>query len=430
MKHVIRSFVLFFFSTMILVSATFPVEELITRPPGAFYESVAMDSQGVLFLNERQTHTIFRVRPYGMIEDWAHAPEGGGFAGLAIDAQDRVFTTGITGEGIQAIFTFAADGTRRVLAEIPDAHFLNGATFLPNGTLLVVDSKIGATEETETGEIYAVDPESGEVSVFFQDRLLGKTKAENLAYPAANGIKYFEQRLFLTNSERAQVTSLALTEDLQPLELSVVANEIVGDDFAVAQDGSLYITTHPVNTLVHLSADGEVNTIAGMTEGMTGATAAVFGRRLGDESNLYVVTNGGSYIPPESGIETAKVLRVAVPQRGYKSFAGPMKTQPSWQLFMVTADTVAEKAHLRAEAGPRYARYLEAHFLKIMIAGQVLDSVGGEPSTRLYLIEAPDADTAVAFLEDSPYGEVGMYVNISARPFRSMIGRWMQGVAW
>ncbi|MEM9160530.1 MAG: hypothetical protein AAGB46_15895 [Verrucomicrobiota bacterium] len=60
-----------------LVSAKLQVEELIHRPPGAFYESVAMDSKGALYLNERQTHTVFRVRVYGLIEDWAHAPAGG-----------------------------------------------------------------------------------------------------------------------------------------------------------------------------------------------------------------------------------------------------------------------------------------------------------------------------------------------------------------
>ncbi len=429
-KHTAKSVFLALFLFANLVSAKPEVEELIHRPPGAFYESVAMDSKGALYLNERQTHTVFRVRAYGLIEDWAHAPVGGAFAGLAIDARDRVFATGITDQGVQAIFLFDPEGEASILAEIPQARFLNGATFLPDGRLLAVDSKLGAIDGTETGEIYAIDPETAEVELYFKDPLLGKANRENRAYPAVNGIKYFEHRLFLTNSERAQVTSLALNEDLSPKELTVIANGVVGDDFAVAEDGSLYITTHPVNSLVRLSPDGKVVTVADKTDGMVGATAAIFGRTLGDESSLYVVTNGGSYIPPESGVETAKVLRVRVQERGYQAFPGPLPTRPSWQLFVVTADTVADKAHLRRELGPKYAHYLEKHYRAIMIAGQVFEHVGGEPTTRLYLLEAPNAEAAVSFLEASPYGEAGMYENISARPFRSMIGRWMQGVAW
>lgn len=70
------------------------------------------------------------------------------------------------------------------------------------------------------------------------------------------------------------------------------------DDFAFAEDGILYIATHPTNTVIALCRDGSRRVIAGAEQGVIGSTAVAFGIGT-DRNHLYVVGNGGVFAPPE-----------------------------------------------------------------------------------------------------------------------------------
>ncbi len=405
-------------------------EVLLTRPPGHFFESIVFTSSGDMYVSEAQSHSIMSIPKYGDVSVIAQAKKGASFAGLAVSQDDHVYSTGRNQEGVQAVFKIVQQGKPELLALLPQAIFLNGAAFLPNGKLLVVDSKIGAIKSAETGQIYAIDVNTGTVSLYFEHPLLGKANPQNTKFPGVNGIKYYMGKLLLTNSERATVLSIELDDNYAPQDINTIATGVVGDDFAVAQDGDMYIATHPMNTLVQVTQKGVVTTIAQNTQGMTGATAAAFGRQYGDESALYVVTNGGSYIPPESGIETAKIVKINLHETGFQPFKRKVVQNQTQELFMVTAETVPGTEHLREAHGAQYAAYLQQNYDDIMIAGQVFENIKEAPNQRLYLIHASSAQAAAKFIEMSPYAQVGMYQNITAKPFRSMIGRWMQGVAW
>ena len=133
----------------------------------------------------------------------------------------------------------------------------------------------------------------------------------------------------MSNSERAVILKLSLDQELQPLHLKVLANNLVGDDFAVSPDGRLFIATHAMNSLVELDpSTGQQRTLAGQQEGMTGSTAVSLIQHGKSPATLYVVTNGGSYIPPESGVEPAKLVRIdlqshEVPAQSRKTEASP-----------------------------------------------------------------------------------------------------------
>lgn len=67
---------------------------------------------------------------------------------------------------------------------------------------------------------------------------------------------------------------------------------IPGDDFAIGPEGSLFITTHPYNTVIKVSTRGARTIIARQEQHIVGATDAVFGRGTEDRDTLYVVTDG------------------------------------------------------------------------------------------------------------------------------------------
>lgn len=297
------------------------IEIAFELPPGAFFESIAVTDEGSIFFNERSEHVVYRLVPGNQVEVWAHPPKGIALAGLAVDARGVLYASGVDANGDQSVLR-VKQNTVEVIARLPDAAFLNGITFLTGQTLLAAESYLGVTDGSTIGRIYVVDVASGRVEVFLEHELLGRGDASRASYPAANGLKIFEDAVWVTNSERAAVLRVPLDADLRPGPPEVFVSGITGDDFAVAQDGTLYITTHPMNSLVRVSQDGSVRTVADADDGMVGSTAAAFGRAPGDASSLYVVTNGGSYIPPPTGIETAKLLRVTTGTTGYVSPRG------------------------------------------------------------------------------------------------------------
>jgi hypothetical protein len=99
--------------------------------------------------------------------------------------------------------------------------------------------------------------------------------------------------------------------------VETVWREILGDDFAFGESGSLYVTTHPAQTLVRIDPSGKRTTIAGPDQGMVGATACAFGTAPGDERALYVSTDGGFIVPHEGVVQDAKLVRLELDESGY-----------------------------------------------------------------------------------------------------------------
>lgn len=86
------------------------------------------------------------------------------------------------------------------------------------------------------------------------------------------------------------------------------------DDFVIAHDGALWITTNPNNTVIAYNQDtGKTAVVAGDQHqaAMAGANAAVFGRTASDKHILYVVTAGGLTSPVNGTfIEPAKIVAI------------------------------------------------------------------------------------------------------------------------
>lgn len=111
-------------------------------------------------------------------------------------------------------------------------------------------------------------------------------------------------------SDAARVLKFIMNADGKFGAPSVFAEGIPGYDFAIDDKGSSYITTHPFNTIVRVTEDGQRSIIANASHVIIGATDAVFGVLPGDRDTLYVTTDGSAFSSDVRALGTLVALKV------------------------------------------------------------------------------------------------------------------------
>jgi len=193
------------------------------------------------------------------------------------------------------------------LMDIEGAVFPNGLESLDGGRYLFADSVLGI--------IWEVNYWERSFRVYLQHELL-TPKSESWE-PGANGVRIFDNKLYISNSNRRLFLSVELCDNKPMLDtLKVVREKIVADDFDFDEAGNAYITTHPMNVVMRLSPNDTISVIATGEQGVNGNTACRFGRRPGDENSLYVVTDGGIFNPTSGGVKEARVIRLEIDTKG------------------------------------------------------------------------------------------------------------------
>lgn len=263
---------------------------------GLWFESVKAGPDGTVYLagnkgenyatgdkSQVQAQVIART-PDGSERVFFALPKGATAGVIAFGADGQMY---MTGQGAAlGIWRFTGEGEASLFAKLPRGAWPNGMTVGPNGQLYVADSLMGV--------IWRVDPQSGAVSRAVQSDALRRRPLIALA-PGANGIHFFGRDLYVTVSDAAKVLKFQLGADGQLGAPTVFAHGIPGDDFAIDGQGSLYITTHPFNTIVRVRQNGERSVVADSSHGIIGATDAAFGVLPGDQDTLYVATDGGAF---------------------------------------------------------------------------------------------------------------------------------------
>ncbi|MFM7424375.1 MAG: SMP-30/gluconolactonase/LRE family protein [Elainella sp.] len=235
-----------------------------------------------------------------------HSRITGKATGLALLPQGNLLLSGWDDQEVSCLFQIDPDGTSSLVATLPDAQFLNGMTLLDPEQLLIADSYRGAIW------IYSLTEKT--VKLWFEHPELARSSSAS-SFPAVNGLKLYSGVLYASNTEKMQLVQIPVVEG-QPGQPQVFVAPINLDDFAFDHQGNLYGTTHVYNSVVKIAPDGAVTTIAGLEAGMAGSTALAFGRSSADQTRIYVVTNGGMSLPPETGLEPARVVRLEVGMAG------------------------------------------------------------------------------------------------------------------
>ncbi|KAL6915979.1 hypothetical protein ACHAPO_005432 [Fusarium lateritium] len=194
------------------------------------------------------------------------------------------------------------------VADMPVIGMINGIAAWDESTVLVTDCL--------DGKVYNLDVETRSFSVVLEDETM-TIPADAPFQVGINGIKVHrtseQTYIYYTTTSRFSVYRVPVTQQLQaagPAE--TLASGVVGDDFAVTGDGTVYLCTNISNTVVQIPAAGGVTRkVAGdeKTLELAGATACVFSE---DEKVMYVATSGANVMPVDGQTEPAKIVQVSL----------------------------------------------------------------------------------------------------------------------
>jgi SMP-30/Gluconolactonase/LRE-like region len=285
--------------------AIVPAQTLAEFPVNTFLESIVVSSDNTLFFTNHYEGKVIRIGADGV--PMVHATIAGKATGLAAVSDGSLLLSGWDEQDTSVVWQITESGAATLLVSLPDAIFLNGLTRLSGDRYLIADSYRGA--------IWELDLAQETVQIWLEHPLLARANPENPT-PAVNGLKIFEGVLYASNTQNAQIIRIPLQANHQPGEPEIFVNNANIDDFAFDKMGNLYGTTHVFNSVVKIAPDGKITTIAQAEQGMIGTTAVAFGKTADRLSDLYVTTNGGMSFPPPTGVESAKVVRLAIGTEG------------------------------------------------------------------------------------------------------------------
>jgi len=264
---------------------------------GELPEGIVVDAHRNMFVTLAPRGELVRIDRHGnrrLVAQVAPAGKGFGALGLAFDRRGGIVVA-------VASFDPATAGVVRVVGHrterIPGTEqitFPNGLAFGPRGALFVTDSAGGA--------VWRVGRD-GSVEKWSEDPLLAGNGSLNLGVPlGANGIAYWRGSFYVVNTETGRIVRIPVTRDgAGPAEIVAEGPELIGADGAQFDArGNLYVAVNGQSTLLRLSPDGTLTTLATAADGLDAPASPVFGVGRGDRSTLYVTNFAFGHTDPST----------------------------------------------------------------------------------------------------------------------------------
>lgn len=236
--------------------------------------------------------------PTGTAEDYAKTD--GRLTGIIAIDDKNFLCGGWSADGVPTIYFL--DGQQRLIPRlsVPEALFFNGIAALAPGSFLICDAYAGL--------LWKYDLDSNQATPWLRHEFLTRVDPNN-PMPAANGIKVHGHTVFVSNTARNILLAIPKIAG-QPGEPAIYLDDVNLDDFAIDADGTIFATTHTFNSVIEIKPGQPPSVIAGLQHGLAGSTAAMLGRTVSDRRTLYVTTNGGLSLPPASGLEDGKIVKI------------------------------------------------------------------------------------------------------------------------
>lgn len=188
------------------------------------------------------------------------------------------------------------DAEPELVAEFPEAEFLNGMATWDDKRVLVGDTMVNV--------VYLLDVETGEFEVAL----------DGPEVSGVNGIRVHEGDVYAVNTNDNLLYRIPVDDDARSAGEAEVVSEALGlDDFDFGPDGAIYAANMSGNAVVKIQ-DGEVTTIAGGGDSreVLGPTSVRIGRGEG-EGTIYVsATGNGAFAPPGTVGEPAGVMAIDI----------------------------------------------------------------------------------------------------------------------
>jgi SMP-30/Gluconolactonase/LRE-like region len=282
-----------------------PAKTITSFPINTFIENIVIATDGTLFVSNHEAGQIVHISLDGT--QTIYATWESKIAGLAIANDGSLIVTAWNASGIPVVLQVSTAGDIKLLATLPEAIFLNGLTHFKDGRYLLADSFRGA--------IWEFNLVDNSTKIWLEHPILARSNSES-PIPAVNGLKFFDGILYASNTEQQLILKIAVDSSGNPSEPEIWVTNNNIDDFAFDIDGNLYGATHIFNSVVKITPDGKTTTIATAEQGVIGSTAVAFGRTENDNTCIYIVGNGGMFLPPPTGIVPSEVVRLDVGIKG------------------------------------------------------------------------------------------------------------------
>lgn len=281
------------------------VEQVIKLPAATpeLYENFWLEEDGSYLVTAATRAEVLRVSPGGEVDLIATLPAGefdlmsftGMISGIVKD-RDGIIYTLVNSKSAQDHGLWRIDEANGPKLEVlfpPDTR-TNGMDIDQNGRFFVADSA--------TGSIWRVAGNGASPQLWHQSSESGSKN--RLPFPTANGLKLLPDQVILSNTQGKRIIRVEITQDGSAGDLQTLSTGIAADDFAVAMDGRIFLTTHPFNSVIEIGSGQACSFVSDVTTFAMGPTAALY-----DGERLHVLNDGGFSKPVEGGFPSIVVLR-------------------------------------------------------------------------------------------------------------------------
>jgi len=267
-------------------------------------EGIALDKEGNIYVGLYPTGQIWKITSDGQQSVFATlnvGTSGGGLVGITLDGMGGMYVCDATFEAAtHGIWHVDQNGATTMLAALDPTGFPNAIALDKAGNLYVTDSYLG--------EIWKVSS-SGEASVWIKSPLLDP--ASPTCCYGANGIEFDRGDLFVANTDLGTIVRIKPgEEDSAPrADVYVKSPALVGaDGLSFDVRHNMYVTADYQNTLLEVTADGEIQTLATIKDGLDFPADTAFGEAHGQRTFLFWTSGGWNFMKP-----TIQKMDVGIP---------------------------------------------------------------------------------------------------------------------
>ena len=279
-------------------------EVLASFPTGTFLENLEPQPDGSVLFTSYLDKKILRWSPAGVSPFATLAAHPVALltttAGIRVTAHAAPFTSGADFVKTMTIVELGPDGKTRSSSSMSDARFLNGMIALDDQRALIADSLAGV--------IWSYRHTDATLVPWLADDSLKPVASKPGEFAlGANGIKIAKGHVYFSNSSTTTLFRVALEGGAPKGPVQRVATLPGIDDFAIHEDGRIFIATHRAD-VVMLAPGGKTTVL--IDQKAEGATAVALG--LGPSSGrLFVTTTGGLF----AGLKAdANLLSIPIPK--------------------------------------------------------------------------------------------------------------------
>ncbi|KAJ5298103.1 hypothetical protein PENANT_c063G07596 [Penicillium antarcticum] len=192
------------------------------------------------------------------------------------------------------------------IVALPEAEALNGMTTFSKDPDLVLIA------DSPKGVVWKVNTKTSNYSIALNDTTMLPAKGQALPL-GVNGLKVVEDYVYYSSTTRMEFCRVKVDAEVRPVgEYEVIASGFLPDNFDVTEDGIAYIATDPQNSVVRITASGQISLVAGgqLSTEMPGPTST---RLSEDRKSLFVGTSGGQVAPVLGTFkEPGKVVKITL----------------------------------------------------------------------------------------------------------------------